>query len=376
MIILHFALKNKWIEETREGLYGASCIVKNGYIPCFTVSDIFTANINFPTLEDYIILCIDENRVSSEIKYEKFGDSDFISPNIYGEISKDSVIHILPYTFDNKDKFVVTNEVLDFNIINDACKNLNINYESHKYFNDGTQSRIILLNDSYIIKQSNTKQLEAETTFATFYKDIPMLQKMAYFDKDYKYIVYNFVPGDVMHTVENFFDVSNNIKNIVSHYKPYTKEGYGFIDTPFNSWADFLRDEVNDASLLLPELNYLLPVVNDAISELEKLTFEKKLIHGDFGTHNFIKQNEKFVAAIDPTPILGDPTYDLLFALVSNIDLIPYLSIDFLTEYTGESRNKVTALLKIVLYCRICRCAKYNKDWIEPYMNFGNNLFN
>lgn len=374
MIILHFALKNEWESEIKNGFYGESLISRDNFISCFNFADVSSINFNFSTLKEFVILCIDENKVNSKIKYEKEDNIDKI--NIYGKINKESIVSVLPYTFDENDKFVITKELLDFNIINEVCNNLNIKYESHKYFNDGTKSRIILLNNLYIIKQAAVEELKADVTFATFYKNVLMLQKMVYFDKDYRYVVHEFVPGDVMYTVENFFDLSNNLKTIVSHYKHYNHDGFGYLESPVNSWDEFLRNEVNSSSKHLPEIDYLLPVVNSAIDELSRMPFEKKLIHGDFGTHNFIKQNEKFIAAIDPIPVLGDPTYDLLFALVSNIDLIPYLSIDFLTEYTGESRAKITALLKVCLYVRICRCAKYNKDWVEPYLEFGNNLFN
>ena len=368
MIIMHFALANEWNKESKT--YNSSNLENNGYITCFKPIDISKIKTNLSTLKNYVILCIDQEKITSEIKVEDV----FI--NIYGEINKDAVISVLPYTFDNEDKFVVTKELLDFNIINDALENLKIKYESHKYFNDGTSSRIILLNNKYIIKQANTKQLEAEVIFSKFYNEIPMLQKLAYYDNDYKYIVYDFIEGHVMHTVEDFFDLSDNIKEIVSKYKSYNSEKFGYIESPVNSWEEFLKAETNHSSLSLPDANYLLPVVNEAIDELSKLPFDKKLIHGDFGTHNFIKKNDKFIAAIDPIPVLGDPTYDLLFALTSNIDLLNYLSIDFLIEYTGETKAKVTALLKVVLYIRICRCAKYNKDWIETYMDLWNNLFN
>ena len=151
---------------------------------------------------------------------------------------------------------------------------------------------------------------------------------------------------------------------------------YGYIEKPSTSWTEFLKEEVNDASKIFPDSANFLPIVNEAINELNKFPFEKKLIHGDFGAHNFIKRDEKFIAAIDPTPIAGDPTYDLLFALVSNIDLIPFLSIDYLTSYTKEQKEKVIALLKVVLFLRICRCIKYNKEDLETYLDFWYNLFN
>ena len=375
MIIIHFALKDEWDEESKKGFYGESCLTREKFISCYNVSDIEKIKPKFSTLKDYVLLCIDENKLNSEIKYENYQNSVFVEPNIYGKINTDAVSHVLPYTFDSEDNFVITKELLDFNIINDACKNLDITYESHKYFHDGTTSRIILLNNQYILKQADSKQLKSEVTFATFY-NMPTLQKVAYYDREYKYVAYHFIPGDIMHVVTDFNDLSTSIKRIVSGYKNYTEEYFGYLESPSNTWHDFLKNEVEESSKYLPDFNYLLPTVHEAINELDKYPFEKKMLHGDFGTHNFIKLNDHFKAAIDPIPLIGDPTYDLLFALVSNIDIIPYLSINFLTEYTGETRNKLIPLLKVVLYCRICRCAKYNRDWIEPYMDFWNNLFN
>ena len=376
MIIIHFAMKNEWDNEINTGYYGSSCIKRDGFIPCFKVSDISNINLSLSTLKEYIILCIDEAKVNSNIKYEKREEFDLEEPNIYGEISKDSIINILPYTFNNEDKFVPTDELLDFDIINEVCSNLNIKYNSHKYFHDGTTSKIILLNNEYIIKIANAMQLKAEVTFATYYESIPTLQKITYYDKNYKYIVYYFIPGDVMHTIVDFENLARNIKTIVSGYKNYPEDLYGYIEKPSTSWSEFLKEEVNDASKIFPDSANFLPIVNEAISELNKFPFEKKLIHGDFGAHNFIKRDEKFIAAIDPTPIAGDPTYDLLFALVSNIDLIPFLSIDYLTSYTKEPKEKVIALLKVVLFLRICRCIKYNKEDLETYLDFWYNLFN
>lgn len=376
MIIMHFALKNEWDSESKLGTYGTSCIDRDGFIPCFKISDISNINITLSTLKDYIILCIDDTKINSEIKFEKRNDTNFEEPNIYGKIPSDAVISILPYTFDNDDKFVPTENLLDFNTINEVCEKLNINYNSHKYFHDGTTSKIILLNNEYIIKIANTEQLKAEVKFATFYESVPTLQKIAYYDKEFSYVVYNFIPGDVMHTVSDFEDLARSTKFIVSSYKNYTDDSFGYIENPTSSWTNFLNQEVDDVSSYFPESQNLLPVVKDAINELNKYPFTKKLIHGDFGTHNFIKRNEKFISAIDPMPIAGDPTYDLLSALVSNIDLIPFLSINYLTEYTKEQKPKLIAILKVVLFIRICRCAKYNKEDLETYLDFWYNLFN
>ena len=58
MFIAHFALKNEWEKESLSNSYSYSLIKEKGYIPCYKIADIKEANINLPTLKDYIILYI------------------------------------------------------------------------------------------------------------------------------------------------------------------------------------------------------------------------------------------------------------------------------------------------------------------------------
>ncbi len=376
MIILHFTEKQVWEEESKSRKYGSNAISGHGFIPCINPANISSLDLSFSTLNDYIILAVDTDKVDAEIKMESYTEDELQEPNIYGEIPTAAVIEVLPYTFNQDEKYVPTAEVLDFALINQALEKLHTRYESHKHFHDGTSSTIILLNSIYIIKRSNPDLLKAEVTFAKEYVSIPKLQKLAYVAEDFDFVIYDFVPGDVMHTVADFKDLTDNLKLITASYKDYAFDGYGYISHPVSSWDDFLREEVKEATTYFSEVNYLLPQIEEAIAEVMKYPFDKKLLHGDFGTHNFIAQDDHFVAAIDPIPLVGDKLYDILFALVSNIDLIPYLSMDFLMSYTGEPQEKITAMLKIVLYCRICKCAKYDKDWIESYIAFGERFFN
>ena len=92
MIIINFAIKNEWETESNQGFYGNSYLNEKQYIPCYKIADISNIKLNYSTLKDYVILCIDENKVTSEIKYEKQENSDFLEPNIYGLINKDAVI--------------------------------------------------------------------------------------------------------------------------------------------------------------------------------------------------------------------------------------------------------------------------------------------
>ena len=117
MIILHFALKNEWDSESLNGSYGINCITRNGYIPCFNVSDIKNTQISLSTLKDYIILCIDTNKLENTIKNEIVPISNTLCPCIYGNIPSNAIVEILPYTFNDNDIFTPSEELLDFEII-------------------------------------------------------------------------------------------------------------------------------------------------------------------------------------------------------------------------------------------------------------------
>ena len=87
-------------------------------------------------MKDYVILCIDEAKVTSEIKYEKLDANDFESPNIYGPLNVDAVIDTIPYTFDSEDKFIMNSNLRGISLINQVMADMNLEYLSHRFFND------------------------------------------------------------------------------------------------------------------------------------------------------------------------------------------------------------------------------------------------
>ena len=109
---------------------------------------------------------------------------------------------------------------------------------------------------------------------------------------------------------------------------------------------------------------------------MEKYPFTKKIIHGDFGTHNFIKSNETglLIGIIDPMTVIGDHLYDILFAFASNTQILSSLTLDKICELVNEPKEKVSALLLIVLYSRISRCLKYHPEDINIYLEWWNTI--
>lgn len=261
----------------------------------------------------------------------------------------------------------------DEKIINNLLKILDIKYECHKYFNDGASSRVILLNNSYLIKQNTKPILQAEVEFLKL-NNSKYFQKIVYIDPDYEFVVYNFINGEVMKQVENVEDTIQKLVDITSKYEDYLKENFGYLNEEVGSWSQFLKDEIKYSSNNITKYISDLTLVNNCISTIEKYPFKKKLLHGDFGTHNFIKQDGKLIGVIDPMPVIGDPLYDLLFAIVSNTDILSNITLEHIYSLTTEPKEKIKALLIIVLYSRISRCLKYNPNSIDIYMNFWYTL--
>lgn len=269
-------------------------------------------------------------------------------------------------------------EYNDNKIIDKALKVLNIDYISHNYFNHGTYSKVVLLNDVYLIKQSNVSALKAEVEFLKLNQK-EIFQQIIYIDPNYEFVIYRFIPGDVMKKVDDIPDFIHNIFSVTTNYKPYSSKYFGYLNEEVSSWSEFLKREIDYSSNNLKTFeNYSniidVNILYEYADKLDTYPFEKKLLHGDFGCHNFIKSNGKFVGIIDPMPVIGDYLYDLLYAIVSNVQVVDSITFEDIIKLVNEPKEKVFYLLLIVLYSRIYRCLKYNNAYIDVYMNFWNNL--
>lgn len=365
MIILHCTQQTTWNKESHTEFFGNSTIESSNSIKCIEPNKVNAENFTFPSTIEHTILCINTDLLK-RVASKQEGDFIYLSDTI----PTTAVIATIPYTYDKDDNFAVSKEIQDIIYINEVSKKLDLSISSLKYFRDGTDSRIILLNEKYIIKQNQPALLKSEAIFSETYKDNKKLQRVILADENYKYIVYEFMPGDVMHVVDNVEDLLSDLKKLTDSFVSYNGDEFGYIYEPASSWIDFLKSIVHEASLTLPDSFDFLPQVYDSISILEKYTFDKKLIHGDFGTHNFIKQHKDFVGAIDPIPMAGDSLYDFIFAYLSNLDIINHLSLEKLVSLTNEPEEKVKSLLIVLLFCRMSTCLRHHKEDFDGYVDF------
>lgn len=365
MIILHCTQQTIWNKESETEFFGNITIENEKSIKCIEPNKINAENFSFPSMIEHTILCINTDLIK---KIPSKEDGDFI--HLSEPIPLSAIIATLPYTYDDDDKIVKTNEIQDIIFINEISKKLDISLNKFKYFRDGTSSRIFQINDQYIVKQNIPTLLKSEFEFSKVYAKNSKLQKVILVDDNYKYIVYEYIPGDVMHVVDDVQELLFDIKKITDSYEDYTGTEFGYVHEPSNSWIEFLKTQVHEASLSFSDSFDFLPQVYESISTLEHYNFQKKLLHGDFGTHNFIKKNGDFVGAVDPIPTAGDPLYDFIYACLSNIDILKHLSIDFLVKKTGEPAEKIRAMLIIELFCRMSICLKHHKEDFDSYIDF------
>jgi uncharacterized protein (DUF952 family) len=102
-MILHILKRGEWQEATRAGCYAPSSLENEGFIHCSTVAQaVAPANLFFSGEKDLVIICIDEARLASQLKFELPAAADDARPSacfphIYGSLNLDAVIRVVDF---------------------------------------------------------------------------------------------------------------------------------------------------------------------------------------------------------------------------------------------------------------------------------------
>lgn len=158
--------------------------------------------------------------------------------------------------------------------------------------------------------------------FFNFIKNVPLLPLLIFVDPAYQYIVYEFLPGATTYSRKNKRDMLNLVvKNLINHYQSVAStNGWGWKDDLSVSWQDFLLKGILESETTLEEhldIEDMKLVQRLAESSNRIPSKGPFLLHGDCGVHNFVFKGGSLSGVIDPTPVLGEPLYDLLYAFCS-----------------------------------------------------------
>ena len=100
-MILHCMKKSTWEERRNKDFWGKRNIEAEGFIHCSQPEFFWRVAPNFDNIDDeLVILCIDENKISAEVKYEDGDNCGRSYPHVYGMINNSAVTAVLPFLHD------------------------------------------------------------------------------------------------------------------------------------------------------------------------------------------------------------------------------------------------------------------------------------
>jgi uncharacterized protein (DUF952 family) len=119
-MILHITTDKEWGKAQVEGEYTAPSLKTDGFIHCSTLKQTAdTANIFFKGQSGLVLLCIDENKLKSECKYEDPAGGDQhdprvgnLFPHIYGPINILAVIKVVDFPSNENGLFTLPQELI------------------------------------------------------------------------------------------------------------------------------------------------------------------------------------------------------------------------------------------------------------------------
>ena len=97
-IILHIAQGAAWQQAQTHGAYRGDTLETDGFIHCSLPEQVIpVANAMFKGQTDLVLLCIDEDKVTADIRYEDCYASGQAFPHIYGPLNQDAVVDVVAF---------------------------------------------------------------------------------------------------------------------------------------------------------------------------------------------------------------------------------------------------------------------------------------
>ena len=249
-----------------------------------------------------------------------------------------------------------------------------IEYEK---LNGGTVSELYLLNwndKKYVVKLNEPQVIESEANFLYSYKESNLLPTLLFVEPSHKYLVYSFIEGSTHYARENKRDMLKAlVRGLLNHYEPAPGIGWGRVDEPVDSWQGFLMNRLTDAKKMIGS-RLEMDDHHLVLNLCQKVNTDRQpfLLHGDCGVHNFIFREGQLMGVIDPTPVVGDPLYDLIYAFCSSPDDLTKETIDSaVSEWMIKAEDHSSFLYEEViigLYMRLGNCMKHHPQDFEEYI--------
>ena len=100
-IIFHITRQEAWAkreDQSAVGCYRPEMFPVEGFVHCSTRDQVVkVADIRFRGQKGLVLLCIDTDKVTAEIRYENLEGGRELFPHIYGEINTDAVVQVAEF---------------------------------------------------------------------------------------------------------------------------------------------------------------------------------------------------------------------------------------------------------------------------------------
>ena len=113
-MILHCMKKSIWEERKNKEYWGQRNLDTEEFLNCSTIGYFWRIVWLFEEEQDeFVIVCIDEEKLESEVHYEDGDNCGRAYPHIYGLVNNSAVIDVLPFLRGESGKYVKNPEFLD-----------------------------------------------------------------------------------------------------------------------------------------------------------------------------------------------------------------------------------------------------------------------
>jgi uncharacterized protein (DUF952 family) len=112
-LILHATSRGAWDEAREAGAYTAPSLADEGFIHCSTPEQMTrVANFILRGQAGLVLLCIDEARVSADVRYEGYRDEGPRFPHVYGPLNLDAIVEVVDFPPSSDGTFELPAEVV------------------------------------------------------------------------------------------------------------------------------------------------------------------------------------------------------------------------------------------------------------------------
>jgi fructosamine-3-kinase len=252
-----------------------------------------------------------------------------------------------------------------------------VEQNQYEQLTGGTISNLYLLTsrdgDKYVVKFNVPQVIRTEAYFLNTYKNNPLIPKLLYAEPSDRFIVYSFIPGSTNYSRTNKSEMLMElVLGMINDYQEAPNEiGWGWADEVTDSWHSFLfyrileAKQVLDLHLRQEEFDF----VKSILERQKQKRIKPYLLHGDCGVHNFIFKDNHLCGVIDPTPVIGDPIYDLIYAFCSSPDDLTKETIEYAVKNMKQrSDRNLFGEVIIGIYLRMATCIKHHSYDFNEYL--------